>query len=92
MINTILRNLISNAIKFSPTGTTISVQVNEFQTNNDYVVISIKDQGVGMNPESLNKLFRIDSKLSTQGTAGETGTGLGLILCKEFIEKHNCKI
>jgi len=92
MINTILRNLVSNAIKFSDPQKTISVIINEYEPDNNHLLISVKDEGIGMDPASLNLLFRLDAKLSTTGTSGETGTGLGLILCKEFIQKHNCKM
>jgi signal transduction histidine kinase len=92
MIDTILRNLISNAIKFSESGKKISVIIDNHLEDDNYVVFSVKDQGVGMSPETIEKLFRIDAKVSTKGTSGEPGTGLGLILCKEFIDKHSCRI
>lgn len=84
-INTILRNLISNALKFTLNGGEVRIEVTE---NQDMAVISVIDNGVGMSPEVVNKLFRIDQKHSTKGTANEKGTGLGLILCKEFAEKN----
>ena len=90
MINTVIRNLISNAIKFSHNDSTIEINVSDY-TNNQ-VKISIKDSGVGMSAEIIDKLFRIDEKITTKGTNKESGTGLGLILCKEFIDKHDCKI
>jgi len=88
-INTVIRNLVSNAIKFTPEGgsVTLSAQVARQQ-----VKVSITDTGVGMSPEIVSKLFRIDTKHSTKGTADEKGTGLGLILCKEFIEKNGGRI
>jgi signal transduction histidine kinase len=92
MINTVLRNLISNAIKFSDKGKKISVIIGKYAEDEKYVTISVRDEGVGIKEETINKLFRVDTKITTKGTGGETGTGLGLILCKEFIEKHNCKI
>jgi signal transduction histidine kinase len=92
MVNTILRNLISNAIKFSASEKKISVIIDNYSEDNKYIVFSVKDQGVGMSQETIDKLFRIDTKISTKGTSGEAGTGLGLILCKEFIDKHNCNI
>ena len=58
----------------------------------DFIEVSIADTGVGIKPEDISKLFRIDSHFSTRGTNNEEGTGLGLILCKEMIEKHKCKI
>ena len=89
MINTVLRNLLSNAVKFTPHGGTIIVSASEI---NNYVEISVTDTGVGIPENKLESIFRIDSKLSTPGTDKETGTGLGLILCKEFVEKNNGKI
>jgi signal transduction histidine kinase len=84
-VNTVIRNLISNAIKFTPEGGRITLSA---RADSASVTVSIRDTGVGMSPEVLNKLFRIDTKYSTQGTASEKGTGLGLILCKDFIEKN----
>jgi signal transduction histidine kinase/ligand-binding sensor domain-containing protein len=89
MIKTILRNLISNAIKFTPRKG--NVELNAFISNNQ-IIISVSDSGIGMTEETIGKLFRIDSNLSTRGTEDEKGTGLGLFLCKEFIEKHGGKI
>ena len=89
MIETIIRNLVANALKFTPEGGKISVIVEE---DADFVKISVKDTGVGM-PESIkNKLFKIDEHVTTRGTNDEKGTGLGLILSKEFVEKHGGKI
>jgi signal transduction histidine kinase len=84
-VNTVVRNLIANAIKFTPEGGKITVSA---QQQADSVVISIADTGVGMSKDVMNKLFRIDTKHTTKGTADEKGTGLGLILCKEFVEKN----
>jgi PAS domain S-box-containing protein len=89
MINTVLRNLVSNAVKFSNPDGQILISVNQKSEN---LEVNITDQGVGMNRESLGKLFRIDTYYSTSGTMGETGTGLGLIICKEFVEKNNGRI
>jgi signal transduction histidine kinase len=88
-VNTVVRNLISNAIKFTPPGGTITLGARK---NGKDVIVSIADNGVGMSPEVMQKLFRIDTKHSTKGTADEKGTGLGLILCKEFIEKNEGRI
>jgi signal transduction histidine kinase len=88
-INTVVRNLISNAIKFTPEGGLISIDV---KMNHEMAVVSVADTGVGMEPEVVAKLFRIDAKHSTKGTADEKGTGLGLILCKEFVEKNGGKL
>jgi len=85
MINTIIRNLITNAIKFTPTNGMIVVSTNE---GKNHIELSIRDSGVGIEPENLTKLFKIDDKFTQTGTASETGTGLGLLLCKDFIEKH----
>jgi two-component system sensor histidine kinase/response regulator len=85
MIKTILRNLISNAIKF--TNRNGKVEVNA-RIDNKYVEISVSDNGIGMAKETVAKMFRLDGNLSTPGTDNEKGTGLGLFLCKEFVEKH----
>jgi signal transduction histidine kinase len=89
MIKTVLRNLVSNAIKF----TNISGEINiNAEKNSENVIISISDNGVGIAPCDLTKLFNISEVLTTKGTANEKGTGLGLLLCKEFVEKHRGKI
>jgi len=89
MFKTVLRNLISNAIKFTKNGGHISI----FAINNsDGTTITIKDNGIGIPPNEINKLFDIAQIHSTKGTANEKGTGLGLLLCKEFVEKHEGKI
>jgi len=84
-INTIVRNLMSNAIKFTPEGGKITLQTrplgNELQ-------VSVIDTGLGISSDALQKIFKIDTKHSTPGTANEKGTGLGLILCKDFAEKN----
>ncbi|MGA2406604.1 MAG: two-component regulator propeller domain-containing protein [Bacteroidales bacterium] len=89
MIKTILRNLISNAIKFTYKNGKVEITAT---IDNKQVEISVSDSGIGMTKETMAKLFRIDSNLSTHGTENEKGTGLGLILCKEFVEKHGGKI
>ncbi|OFX85291.1 MAG: hypothetical protein A2W99_15020 [Bacteroidetes bacterium GWF2_33_16] len=89
MINTILRNLISNAIKFTPRGGLLKIQ-SRIEKNK--VEVSLKDSGVGLTKSAIEKLFRIDTNISSPGTQKEEGTGLGLILCKEFIDKHKEKI
>jgi PAS domain S-box-containing protein len=89
MINTVIRNLISNAVKFTSNDGDVSISAVDKEK---MVEIRVTDTGVGMNQENLGKLFRIDMYHSTTGTSGETGTGLGLVICKEFIEKHGGKI
>jgi signal transduction histidine kinase len=89
MIKTILRNLISNAIKFTNKNGKVEVKAMICNKN---VEISVSDNGTGMTKDTMAKLFRIDANLSTRGTENEKGTGLGLFLCKEFIEKHGGKI
>jgi len=89
MTETILRNLISNAIKFTFPGGTITVSS---EIDNDMVVIKIKDSGVGIDEENIPNLFRVDVISSTKGTAKESGTGLGLIICKELAERQQGKI
>ena len=88
-ISTVIRNLISNAVKFTPEDGRITLDVHQ---NGKEVIVSVTDTGVGMSEDIINKLFRIDSKHSTKGTANEKGTGLGLILCKEFVEKNGGRI
>lgn len=89
MMSTILRNLVSNAIKFTNSGGRIIISA--LQKRNE-LMVSVCDNGVGIKKDDINKLFRIDENYSTRGTQKETGTGLGLILCKEFILKHGGKI
>ena len=89
MLKTILRNLISNAIKFTDNGGTINLKAEK---NAENVTISVSDNGIGIPPENVVKLFNMSEVFSTKGTAKEGGTGLGLLLCKEFVEKHGGKI
>jgi PAS domain S-box-containing protein len=89
MTKTILRNLISNAIKFSNNQGVITISYDE---NPSEVLLKIADNGVGIPESQISKLFKIDSNISTTGTANERGTGLGLILCKELIEKQGGRI
>ena len=91
MIDTILRNLVSNSIKFTKQGGEITI-VSEELSNEKMLQISVEDTGVGMKEEVISKLFKIDEHVTTKGTDKEKGTGLGLILCKEFIEKHGGQI
>lgn len=89
MITTVLRNLISNAVKFTNPGGKIVISAVQ---KPDELLVTICDNGVGMKNEVVEKLFHIDTNLSTTGTQNETGTGLGLILCAEFVKKHGGKI
>jgi signal transduction histidine kinase/response regulator of citrate/malate metabolism len=89
MINTIMRNLISNAVKFTHRYGQIIISATP---KSHEIVISVKDTGIGLSPESLDKIFRIDSKHSQPGTDKEQGTGLGLKLCKEFVEQQGGEI
>ncbi|MBK9501580.1 MAG: hybrid sensor histidine kinase/response regulator [Leptospiraceae bacterium] len=82
---TILRNLLTNAIKFTHANGKITVST---QKKDIFLEVSITDTGVGIEPMNIDKLFRIDSKVTSHGTDNEEGTGLGLILCKEFVEKQ----
>lgn len=90
MIGTILRNLITNSIKFTKPNGTISIFSKYIENN--FVLIEITDTGIGMNKELMDNLFKIDKKVGRKGTNGEASTGLGLLLCKEFIEKHSGQI
>jgi signal transduction histidine kinase len=89
MLKAILRNLVTNAIKFTKSGGSININAEK---NSENVLISVSDNGIGISPEYLTKLFDISEVISTKGTANEIGTGLGLLLCKEFVEKHGGKI
>jgi len=89
ILKTILRNLISNAVKFTNAGGYINILAT---TNQQQVEISISDNGVGINEETIHKLFDLSTNLTSLGTANEKGSGLGLVLCKEFVEKLGGKI
>ncbi len=89
LFNTILRNLISNAIKFTPTGGLIRIRSSE---DENVAQIEVADNGSGIPENHLNKLFDLEKTFSTKGTSEEEGSGLGLILCKEFVEKNGGKI
>ena len=89
MIDTVLRNLLSNSIKFTPVNGTITVKSHE---NNDSIVLSFIDTGIGMSREQAESLFDIQRQSITSGTEGETGTGLGLVIVKEFIEANKGSI
>ncbi len=89
MLTTILRNLISNAVKFSNVGGVVIIMAEKGSTT---TTISVIDNGIGISKQDIEKLFRIDIHYSTSGTSEEVGSGLGLILCHEFVEKHNGRI
>jgi signal transduction histidine kinase len=89
MIETVLRNLINNAIKFTPEGGNIEVSA---KAEDGQVFVSVCDTGIGISEEEMLNLFKIDSKVKRKGTNNEVGSGLGLILCHEFVNKHNGKI
>ena len=89
MIKTIMRNLITNAVKFTNIGGKVSISAVQHKGK---TIISVQDNGVGIKKKDLNKLFSIDKHFITIGTSNEKGTGLGLLLCEEFVKKHNGKI
>jgi len=89
MLQTVMRNLLTNAIKFSNESGKIDLTA---VSNEHTVEVSIIDNGVGIRPENIEKLFKIDKQFTTQGTKSESGSGLGLILCKDFIERNGGKI
>lgn len=91
MMATILRNLTSNALKFTPEGGTVQIKVTPLDTNG--FRLSVTDTGVGMTADQQTKLFRIDhDSQPKRGTGGEIGSGIGLMLCKTFIDKHNAQL
>jgi signal transduction histidine kinase len=89
MIGCVLRNLLSNAIKFTHTGGEIRIGANQLESE---IRVSLADNGLGMKKAAINNLFQIEKSHSTLGTHQEVGTGLGLLLCKEFIDMHKGKI
>jgi signal transduction histidine kinase len=89
MVNTVIRNLISNALKYTHEKGKITIHAKE---TDDFIEVSVKDTGIGIEPEDLKNLFRIDVNKVKPGTGKEKGTGLGLIICKEFIEKNGGQI
>jgi len=86
MIETVLRNLINNAIKFTPEDGLIEITANQIE---NHISICVKDSGIGISEEDAHNLFQIDSTVKRKGTNDEDGSGLGLILCKEFVHKNN---
>ena len=90
---TIIRNLISNAVKFTPKGGTVEIGCVEINYDLSLPTkIFVKDNGIGISKEIQSKIFDIGENTSTKGTENDDGTGLCLILCKEFVEKHDGKI
>jgi signal transduction histidine kinase len=90
MLQFVLRNLISNAVKFTRNGGEINILIKA--NDNNSVEFSIKDSGIGMNSSMVEHLFRLDVQTNRKGTEGEPSSGLGLTLCKEFVEKLGGKI
>nr|WP_321410656.1 HAMP domain-containing sensor histidine kinase [uncultured Carboxylicivirga sp.] len=89
MISGVLRNLLSNAIKFTP----VNGELKVFTTiEKGYLIVSVQDSGIGMSKDNYRKLFKLDSTFTTLGTNNEKGTGIGLILCKEFVDRHKGEI
>jgi signal transduction histidine kinase len=90
MFDSLVRNLVSNALKFTTRGG--KVKLASIITNKGFIEVSVTDSGIGMLPELKDKLFKLSEKTNRQGTAGEPSSGLGLLLCKEFIEKNGGEI
>jgi signal transduction histidine kinase len=86
MIDTVIRNLLSNAIKFTHTGGRVKITAHPLDKS---IIVAVTDSGIGLDSEQINNLFNLTGQNITTGTDKEKGTGLGLILCKEFIEKNN---
>jgi two-component system, sensor histidine kinase and response regulator len=89
MVETVIRNLVGNAIKFTPQGGEVIIAAEE---SDGLVTVSVSDTGIGMNEDEMAKLFRIDVHFTRPGTAKESGSGLGLTICKEMVEKNNGRI
>lgn len=85
MLSVVFRNLISNSIKFTNSGGLVKIKAEQ---KGERILVNVIDNGVGIDPENIEKLFRIDIRFTTPGTKEEKGTGLGLMLCKEIIERH----
>jgi len=99
MLSTVIRNLLTNAVKFTPAGGTVTLNIFPCDPNRvsnpvrvGQYTISVSDTGVGMNEEQVRNLFKLDSRQSRLGTADEQGSGLGLIVCKELLEKHGSEL
>lgn len=101
MVRTVFRNLLTNAIKFSYPGSVVKIITEEIapghpdllsDEQNSYIKVTVEDHGTGIEPSDVTKLFMIGEKVRTDGTANETGTGIGLLLCHEFILKNKGRI
>ena len=90
VLQIIIRNLVSNAVKYTPKGGKIWITARK--TSDSSTEISVRDSGIGMNREMIDLLFKLDSQINRRGTENEPTTGMGLFICKDFIEKHNGKI
>ncbi len=93
MIDTVIRNLVSNALKFTPRHGCVTISA--FHSQDDFagrIILAVQDTGIGMSPEKLASLFKIDENQTTPGTEQEPGTGLGLIICQEMVERHGGQI
>ncbi len=86
MMSLVIRNIVSNAVKYSFRNGTVTIETETFP---ERISVKISDNGIGMTNSQVEKLFRLDYSTSTPGSEGESGTGLGLVLCREFIDKHN---
>ena len=89
MILCVLRNLISNSIKFSHPNSKVTIQS---EIKKDMCIVSVSDEGIGIKPEVLKKIFESPQDLHSSGTMGERGSGLGIALCRTFIQKHRGKL
>ena len=89
LLSTILRNLINNAVKFTPNGGQVRIFCEQ---NDSEITISVEDTGIGMSEKQMDNLFRLSNNITMPGTSEEKGTGLGLILCKEFVDMHKGRI
>jgi len=94
MLDTVIRNLISNALKFTPSGgkVSISTKTTDLESGSPLIEVSVADTGIGMNEEDVKKLFKIEVHHTTRGTQDERGSGLGLIICQEMVEKNGGRI
>ena len=89
MIRTVIRNLVFNGIKFTPTGGKVSVLTEK---SNGNIKVAVEDNGIGISSDRMEKLFSLNNISTTEGTASEKGTGLGLVLCKELVNKNGGEI